>query len=239
MTKVNAAGTALVYSTYLGGGDLDVARAIAVDSTGAAYITGQTGSGDFPVTTGALQTAKSSGDDGFVTKLSASGASLVWSTFLGGTGYDYLHGLALGSGNTVAVVGETTSTNLTPPAGTTPVQATNGGGRDVFVTQLNASGSAAQYRTYLGGTADEFGTGIAIDGAGAMYVTGSSWSTNYPTTSGALQTANGGGSDAVITKLLLSSSTPGYSTYLGGGGGSDTGRAIAVQSDGTAYVTGS
>ena len=238
VAKVNAAGTALVYSTFLGGGDLDIAQAITVDSTGAAYITGQTGSGDFPVTSGALQTTKSTGDDAFVTKLSASGSSLIYSTFLGGNGYDYAHGLALGSGNTVAVVGETTSTNLTPPAGTTPVQATPGGGRDIFVTQLNSSGSAALYRTYLGGTYDEYGNGIAVDGAGALYVTGGAWSANYPVTSGALQTTNAGGMDGVISKIVPSSSTLGYSTYFGGGGGSDEGRSVVVQSDGTAYVAG-
>jgi hypothetical protein len=199
VTKLNATGTALVYSTYIGGSGDEVGYAIAVDGSGYAYVTGWTSSPNYDVTPGAFQTTNGGGWDVFVTKLNATGTALVYSTYIGGSGTDYGYGIAVdGSGNAY-VTGYTSSTDydVTPGA----FQTTNGGGRDVFVTKLNATGTALVYSTYIGGNSNEVGYGIAVDGSGNAYVTGYTSSTDYDVTPGAFQTTNGGGADVFVTKV--------------------------------------
>jgi hypothetical protein len=156
VTKLNATGTALVYSTYIGGSDDEVGYAIAVDGSGNAYVTGWTSSTDYDVTPGAFQTTYGGGWDVFVTKLNETGTALVYSTYIGGSGDDMGYGIAVdGSGNAY-VTGYTSSTDydVTPGA----FQTTNGGGlADVFVTKLNATGTALVYSTYIGGSGDDDG----------------------------------------------------------------------------------
>jgi hypothetical protein len=235
VTKLNATGTALVYSTYIGGSRDEVGFGIAVDGSGNAYVTGVTDSPNYDVTPGAFQTTNGGLADVFVTKLNAAGTDLVYSTYIGGSGNDRGYAIAVdGSGNAY-VTGWTGSTDydVTPGA----FQATNGGGWDVFVTKLNAAGTDLVYSTYIGGSGDEVGYGIAVDGSGNAYVTGWTGSTDYDVTPGAFQTTNGGGWDVFVTKLNAAGTDLVYSTYIGGSGG-EVGFGIAVDGSGNAYVTG-
>jgi len=228
----------LLYSTYLGGSGYDTGLGIAVDSLGNAYITGYTVSADFPVSPGAFQTVCNGGtncatyDDAFVTKLNSAGSALVYSTYLGGTGYDYGSGIAVNQAGNAYVIGTTSSTDFPTM---NPLQPAFGGGTDAFVVELNPAGSALVYSTYLGGSGQDIGYGIAVDSAGNVYVTGSTDSTDFPTMN-PLQPINGGGQDAFVSMLNPSGSALVYSTYLGGKYG--YGRAIALDSVGNAYVTG-
>src|SRR5262249_9745004 len=151
--------------------------AIAVDSAGIAYIVGYTDSTDFPVSAGAVRTATAGSVDVFVTKLSAAGSSILYSTYLGGSSDDRGYSIAVDSSGNAYVTGYTSSANF-PIA--SPAQSTNAGGRDAFASKLNPSGTAFVYSTYLGGSGTDSGNGIAIDAGGAAYITGSTTSTNFP-----------------------------------------------------------
>jgi hypothetical protein len=229
----------LVYSTYIGGSDVDVGYAIAVDGSGNAYVTGYTSSTNYDVTPGAFQTTNGGLADVFVTKLNATGTALVYSTYLGGSGYDGGYAIAVdGSGNAY-VTGLTTSTNydVTPGAFQTTKSTTDPTESDVFVTKLNATGTALVYSTYIGGSGEDRGYGIAVDGSGNAYVTGWTRSTDYDVTPGAFQTTHGGYYDVFVTKLNATGTALVYSTYIGGSYW-DEGYAIAVDGSGNAYVTG-
>ena len=187
----------LAYSTYLGGSGDDTGTGIAVDSAGNAYVTGFTASTNFP-TANALQSTFGGGPaDAFVTKLNASGSALVYSTYLGGTGDDGGHGIALDSAANAYVTGATNSNNF-PTANA--LQSTFGGTYDAFVTKLNPAGSALVYSTYLGGSGDDGGHDIAVDSAGNAYVTGYTLSTDFPTAN-AFQRTIAGAYDAFVTKI--------------------------------------
>jgi hypothetical protein len=243
VTKLNASGSELDYSTFLGGTDQDDGRGIAVDGSGSAYVTGSAQSANFPTTAGAFNTSFNGATDAFVTKLNASGSVLVYSTFLGGTNFDDGSNIAVREGSAY-VTGQTQSADFptTPGAYDTSF---NGGFNDTFVSKLNATGSALDYSTFLGGSGgmrkrDE-GRGIAVDGMGSAYVTGLTQSADYPTTRGAFDTTFIGGPtgsnfDAFVTKLNASGSALVYSTFLGGTT-EDLGNGIAVR-EGRAFVTG-
>jgi len=246
VTKLDATGSALVYSTYLGGSSGDEGFGIAVDAAGSAYVTGGTGSADFPTTAGAFQTTYGGGD-AFVTKLNATGTALVYSTYLGGSRGDGGFGIAVDAAGSAYVTGATTSIDF-PTAN--PLQAAYGGGgiyggADAFVTKLNATGTALVYSTYLGGSGNDYGSGIAVDAAGSAYVTGATNSTDFPTANPSQAAYGGGvpegggnyGSDAFVSKLDATGSALLYSTYLGGSD-NEYGRGIAVDTAGAAYVTG-
>ncbi|MGO9899841.1 MAG: SBBP repeat-containing protein [Solirubrobacteraceae bacterium] len=224
---------ALVYSTYLGGSGEDAGNAIAVDAAGDAYVTGFTFSTNFPTTPGAYQTANAGGEDAFVAKLNAAGDGLLYATYLGGSGTDDGHGIAVDSAGDAYVAGSTTSTNFPTTPGA--YQTANAGGEDAFVAKLNAAG-ALDYSTYLGGGGDDLANAIAVDAAGEAYATGLTESTSFPTAS-PLQSTLDGLEDAFVTKLNTTGSGLVYSTYLGGSG-SDVGFSIAVDSAGEAYVAG-
>jgi hypothetical protein len=239
VTKINAAGSALLYSTYLGGGDFDSGNDIAVDSAGNAYVTGDTASTNFP-TANSIQPFYGGGPrDAFVTKFNAPGSALVYSTYLGGNGgfvnssSENGGGIAVDSAGNAYVTGLTTSLNFPT---TSPIQPAIGGGIDSYVTKINAAGSAHVYSTYLGGGDDEIGGGIAVDSAGNACVAGATLSTNFPTAN-PIQPSNGGSSDAYVTKINAAGSALVYSTYLGGGG-EDIGTDIDLDSAGNAYVIG-
>src|SRR2546425_238817 len=235
VTKLDPTGAALVYSTYLGGSSGDFANGIAVDATGSAYVTGTTTSADFPTTPGAAQTTFGGGlVDAFVTKLNPTGSALVYSTHLGGGGSDQGFGIAVDTSGNAYVTGSAGGLNFPTTPGA--FQTTPGGVGDAFVTKFNATGSALVYSTYLGGSDFDEGKGIAVDAAGSAYVTGRTFSTNFPTTPGAFQTTLNF-TDAFVTKLNPAGSALVYSTYLGGSR-SDEGHAIAVEAAGSAYVTG-
>ncbi len=229
----------LTYSTYLGGSGGDFGFAITLDSYSNAYVTGYTYSADFP--TASPQQPDIGGSlDAFVSKFSPDGSTLLYSTYLGGSGDDYGYGITTDGLGNAYLTGQTLSTNFPT---VTPYQATNGGGQDVFALKLTESGSELLFSTYLGGSAEDVGTSIAVDGTGNVYLTGWTRSLNFPTAvpfDGTL----GGPFDAFVTKLSSSGSSLVYSTYLGGNSccagtdGTDTGSTIALDSDGNAYVTG-
>jgi hypothetical protein len=234
VTKLNANGSALLYSTYLGGTEDDLGRDIEVDSAGNAYVTGDTLSSNFP-TANAVQGTYTGSQDLFVTKLNATGSALLYSTYLGGSASDQVNGIAVDSAGNACVTGFTPSTNF-PTANA--VQGTYAGGDgDAFVTKLNATGSAVLYSTYLGGSDSDGGGDIAVDSAGNVHVAGGTSSINFPTANAVQGTYAGGGGDAFVTKLNANGSALLYSTYLGGSDG-DQGLGIAVDSAGNAYVTG-
>jgi len=232
VAKLNAAGSGLVYSTYLGGSNTDVGYGIAVDGSGNAYLTGYTLSTDFPTVT-PLQSTNHGSTDAYVAKLNAAGSALVYSTYLGGTDSDAASGIKVDRSGNAYLVGYTFSTNF-PTA--KPLQSTNHGGWDAFVTKLNATGSALSYSTYLGGSGTEYGTGIAVDGSGYVDVTGRTNSTDFPTVT-PLQGTNHGDYDVFVTKLKATGSGLVYSTYLGGSAG-DSGNGVAVDRFGYVYVAG-
>ncbi len=240
VTKLNPTGSALVYSTYLGGKDYDEGYRIAVDALGNAYVTGPTQSTDFPTTTGAFQTTFG-GVFGyrqpFVTKLNPTGSALVYSTYLGGRGDSDSEGIAVDALGNAYVTGNTTGAFPTTAGA---FQTTLVGDIDAFVAKVNSAGSALVYSTYLGRSGNDQGKGIAVDAAGNAYVTGLTGSTDFPTTAGAFQATFGGGFyDAFVTKLDPTGSGLVYSTYLGGTGSDQAwGIAVVALPSPNAYVTG-
>jgi hypothetical protein len=238
VSKLNAAGSAVVYSTYLGGSHWEGGSSIPVDASGNAFVTGVTSSSDFPTTPGAFQTAYKGPEgncvncgDGFVTKLNANGSALVYSTYLGGSDIDFALGMAIDASGNAYVTGATYSSDfpVTPGAFDTTF---NGA---AFVTKLNTTGSALIYSTYLGGT--NGAGGIAVDASGNAYVAGTGGPPNFLTTPGAFQTSCVEGGCAFVSKLNSAGSGPAYSTYLGPTYTS-SGEAIAVDAAGKAYITG-
>jgi hypothetical protein len=253
VTKLDSTGSHLIYSTYLGGkGNIrDYGSGIAVDSAGDAYVTGQASSSDFPVTTGAFQTANnaaaSGGTNAFVAKINPTGTALIYSTYLGGNVGDSANGIALDSSNNAYVVGTANSSDF--PITTGAFQAANnaatGGGANAFITKINPAGAALLYSTYLGGSGGENGNGITVDLAGDACVIGTTYSSDFPVTNGAFQSVNkqpSGGSTSFISKFNPAGAALLYSTYLGGSGlvgdAGDFGLSIAVDGSGNAYVFG-
>ncbi len=237
VAKLNPTGSALLYSTYLGGNSYDHAWGLAVDSAENAYVTGPTGSGNFPTTPGAFRTTRGSGgSQAYVAKLNAAGSALVYSTFLASNGDDAPHGIAVDSEGNAYISGETNASNFPTTPGA--FRTTYSGGYDAFVTKLNPSGSALIYSTYLGGSGYyESGASIAVDASGNAFVAGNTTSVNFPVTPGAFQTASDGSDNCFVVKLNPAGSALVYATYLGGSG-RDGGWGIAVNAAGNAYVTG-
>ena len=233
ITHLNSAGSQLVYSSYLGGRDADFGQAVAVDSSGNAYLTGATQSSDFPLLN-PLQPTKGGGSDVFVTKVNFSGTGLLYSTYLGGAQADVGQAIKVDSSGSAYITGYTFSSDFPIE---NPYQGSTAGAPDAFVAKLNAAGSALVFSTYLGGSGDDRGLGIALDISGNVYVAGVSQSTDFPTTVTAFQGANRGERDAFISKLSPAGSNLVYSTLLGGAG-ADQANAIAVDSSGNAFVTG-
>lgn len=223
----------VTYATYLGGGAEDDGYGIAFDGSGNAYVTGQTASTNFPTVGGVVPNANAGGFDVFVTKIAANGSSLIYSTYVGGSGNDSGNALALDASGDAFVAGGTSSTDF--PTTTGAFQKTFGGGSlDAFVFELNPGGTALTYSTYLGGTGTDVANGIAVDASGA-YVVGSTSSTDFPTHI-PIQSSIAGSLNGFVAKLSPAGSSLLYSTYLGGGTG-DFAAAVAVAS-GAAYVTG-
>jgi hypothetical protein len=239
--ELNPAGNVVLHSTYLGGPGSDIANGVAVDGAGNVYLVGSTTSSTFPVKN-PIQTSLVSTHDGFVTELNPSLSALVYSTWLGGGPADFASAVALDSANNVYVTGGTGSTTFpfTTGAFQTSCNSCTGGLYNAFVTviNINAAGSSYVYSTYLGGTQNDEGLGIAVDSSGDAYVTGeTSSSTSFPLQSALQHTYGGGSSDAFVTKLNPTGSALVYSTFLGGGA-NDVGTSIAIDGGNNAYVTG-
>jgi uncharacterized protein (TIGR03437 family) len=234
------------YSTYLGGTGFDAGKGIAVDSSGNAYITGQTNSIDFP-TVPPYENAFGGSNNVFVLKLNPSGTALVYSTTIGGSGDESGNGIAVDATGNAYVTGVTNSKNFPIVGGfqASPSTSTNLNGtisvfNQAFVLKLNASGSALVYSSYLGGSGNDFGRGIAVDTSGNAYVTGNAYSFNFPVKS-PIQAMKGdlstGIADAFVAKVNAAGNALIYATYVGGSA-DDEGAAIAVDSAGNAYITG-
>ncbi len=257
LTVLNTSGSALAYSTFLGGASGDGALGVSVNASGQAALTGFTRSVDFPITTGAFQQTLGSlmggGNNAFVAVINPAGAGatdLVYSSYLGGSTSDVGYGVAFESSGNVLVTGGVTSTNFPVTAGA--FQSSSGEAGDAFVTKVNPAGTALNslvYSSYLGGQAADVGYGIAVDAAGDIYVTGVTFSTNFPTTPDAIQPTLGPGScfpsntcsDAFVTRIHPGGSGAAdvvFSSFLGGSG-NDSGYAIATDPCGNIYATGS
>jgi hypothetical protein len=232
VAQLAADGSALRYATYLGGRGFDAGNSIAVTPFGQAYVTGGTDSSDFP-TESALQPSLDGINDAFVAKLSADGAALDYSTYLGGSDSDAGLGIAVDLRGQAYVAGNTGSIDFPTE---NALQPDLNGIFDAFVTKLSADGATLSYSTYLGGGGDDEGLGIAVDLRGQAYVTGRTISSDFPTVN-ALQSTLGGPMDGFVAQIRTDGRAFRYSTYLGGSG-FDNGSAIAVDLRGQAYVTG-
>jgi beta-propeller repeat-containing protein len=238
VAKINAAGTALIWSTYLGGSGIDAALGIARDAAGNVYVTGYTGSPDFPVTPDAPQPAFAGGTyDAFVAKLDANGV-LVRSTFLGGSGVDVANAIAVDAAGGAHVAGFTCSADF-PVANAFQAQLAGlplgcFAAQDAFVVRLAPNGPGWTYSTYFGGDGKDAANAIAIDGQGRVAIAGATASTDLPQAGIALMGAQGG-SDAFVARFVAG--MPDYATYYGGTG-DDAALGIAADPAGALYVMG-
>lgn len=232
VTKLDASGTNLLYSTFLGGGGPDEGNAIALDGSGNIYVAGDTASADFP--TNETTAVFGGGYDAFLVKLNTASTNLIYSTYLGGSGNDYVFGLGLDSSGDAILGGVTTSFDFP----ITNAFQTNfaGGTYDGFVTKISSDGATRLFSTYLGGDGNDEISRLALDNAGNIYLTGLTTSTNFPTSS-ALYSTNNGAEDAFVVKFDSTGTNLVYSTYLGGVF-NDEGWSIAVDTNGSAYVVG-
>ena len=243
VTKLNASGSAVVYTTLIGGDADEIGNAITIDGAGNAYVAGITTSNNFPTTRGVLQSAIRGPQDAFVAKLSPNG-SLAYSTYLGGSDSDSALGLAIDATGNVYVGGETLSSDF-PGASSSAILSNNADGHAGFVAKLNSTASALAFSTYLGGSGADLVTGVAVDASGNVYAAGITLSPNFPTTTGALKTKCGsdgncdnGFDDGFVTAIKADGSATMYSTFLGGGGTDDILGIAVNKATGEAYVAG-
>jgi uncharacterized protein (TIGR03437 family) len=261
--KLNPAGSALLYSTYLGGTGAgvfsigpavfqgDSATGLWVDAAGNTYVTGYAYSSDFPVTAGAFQTknvayqtsgtvSSNPGYNTFVTKLNPTATALLYSTYVGGHGHDGAAGIAVDAAGNAYIAGGASSADFPVTAGALQLANRSASASNAFVAKLNPTGSSLLYSTYLGGTGNDTATSLAIDSAGDVFLAGAATSTDFPVTAGAFQTANlsTAGNTAFLTELNPAVNALVYSTYLGGSG-TDTAAALALDSSGKVYLAGS
>lgn len=235
VAKLDANGANLVYSTYLGNSGDEKGYGIDLDSSRNAFVTGLTYSAAFSTTVGAYDTTYNGQGDAFVTRLNASGSALLYSTFLGGAELDEGRDIVVVGGNAF-VAGSTAS--MTFPATVSAFDSSRNGGSDAFVSKLNTTGSGLLFSSFLGGSADDFGYGLAVDVSGNAYVTGETSSTNMPVSGGAYDPTYNGSNDAFMTKLDASGANLLYGTYLGGSG-VDKGLGLDLDSNNNASVAGS
>ena len=233
----------LIYSTFIGGGVSDIGTKIAVDDLRDAYVTGRTLSTDFPSTPGSFTTTKHAMDDIFVSKLSAAGDALLYSTFIGGRGDDEAMGIAVDPSCNTYLTGQTNSTDFPTTVGAFDTLLDGDNAPAAFVTKLNAAGDALVYSTFLEGSGGEVGTAIAVDSSGHAYVTGLTSSLDFPTTIAAFDRSYNGQptppffSDVFVTKFSPEGDSLNYSTYIGGTL-DDYADSIALDSAGNAYIAG-
>lgn len=254
ITKLNASGTGLIYSTYLGGSNLDWAYDVKIDEAGQAYVCGATNSSDFPVTSGAAQTVFNGGEllndffgEGFVVKLNAAGSGAVYSTLIGGKGREVAYSLALDPSGGVTVAGMTGSRDfpVTPDAIQTSVANLKPYDTDAFVARINPAGAAFTYATLIGADGSEEADVVAVNPAGEIYLFGITNSEEFPVTPNAIQKNlsllptdySPPKQDCFILRLNPSTKTLIYSTYLGGRF-EEQARGMVIDDAGFAYLTG-
>jgi len=233
VAKINPGGTALVYSTYLGGNAVDEGNGIAVDAAGSVYVTGYTGSTDFPLQA-PLRGSNANSVDAFVTKINPAGSALVYSTYLGGAATDYGTAIAVDSAGSAYVTGIVTSDDfptVNPIDGKLASHAVD----DIFVTKFNPAGSTLVYSTYLGGGSADDPYAIAVDKSGDAYITGRTNSSDFPLAN-AIQSTRFA-FDMFVAEINPAGSALVFSTFIGGTG-SESGRGIAVDQLGNIHVAG-
>ena len=202
--KLNPAGNALVYGTFIGGAsDLEVAQSIALDSAGSAYVTGYTRSADYPVTAGSADTSYNGNTDAFATKVDPTGSSLGYSTFIGGSGGESGDGIAVDAAGNAYVVGANQSSDFPTTPGA--YDTTFNGGLDAFFTKVDDTGLGFAYSTFLGGTGFERAWGVGVDGAQNAWVAGETSGADYPVTPGGYDTTYNGGGDGFISRISTTS----------------------------------
>lgn len=238
--KVKPAATSLEWGRFLGGSDYDVGTDVALDATGNCFVTGYTYSFNFPVAGAPVYDGtQGGGTDAFLTKLDSAG-TIVYSTYLGGNGYDYAARVRVDNSNRAIVAGYTSTFDATFPKVSAAFPAFNGGYYDGFVTKFSPSGSSLLFSTYYGGDSDEQIAGMAVDGSGIIHLTGYTYSTapSFPTT-GAFDNTLGGGQDAFVARFGAGGAL-GFSSYLGGNRsiGEDYGKTVDVDDLGNVYVGG-
>jgi hypothetical protein len=249
VTKIGPGGTNLIYSTYLGASQYDEGRGIAADTNGCAYVTGYTISPDFPITPNAQQTNlnnypnETASYDAFVTKLGPLGTNLIYSTFLGGSASDYGYHIALDSARNAYVCGASTSFDFPNTATNVPglYSGNNtplGANLDAFLTKFDPNGKQL-YSALFGGTSDDIAWNLAVDAMGQAFVVGYSLSSDFPTADvfGLFQTYNSGNRDVFVTAFNTDATALLFSGYLGGGY-DDFGYGIALDPEGSVYLTG-
>lgn len=242
ITKFKSAGSELIYSTFLGGWDMDIAYRVAMDDSGNAYVTGETYSNNFPTTPGCFDDSFSRLSDCFIAKLNMTGTDLLYSTYLGGSRSDRGRGIDIDESGNAYVVGTTSSADFPTTPGSFD-ETFNGGssssnGTDIFIVKINPSGSGLEYGTFIGGSDDEWGLGIATLGqTGRVFITGHTKSLDFPTTVNSFDTTHNGDHDAFVTAVDAAGKFLVYSTFLGGPR-SEGGTDIVVDRFGQAYVVG-
>jgi hypothetical protein len=232
LTEMKPDGSALIYSTYIGGTGTDFGAALALDSSGNAYVAGSTNSTDFP-TLNPLQLGNAGSYDAFVTEVSPTGA-LVYSTYLGGSGADNGIGIAVDSTGNVYICGYTYSSNFPTQ---NALQSSLAGGSDIFVTKFMPGSSALLFSTYLGGSSIDRALAMIVDSSGNIYLTGDTQSKNFPVTTNAYQSTLLGTDNAFLTKVAPGGTSLVFSTLLGGSG-TDQATAMTLDSAGNIYITG-
>ncbi|HED65855.1 MAG TPA: hypothetical protein ENJ09_09910 [Planctomycetes bacterium] len=232
--KFGADSQDLEYVTLVGGSSDEEAADIAVDDAGRATVVGWTRSKDFPTNRGAIQGLRSGGSDGFAFRLAPDGASLEWSTYLGGRADDAAEAVALSDVGTTFLTGTTSSKDF--PVTSQAFQTEPAGARDAFVTQIGSEGKVIVYSTLLGGMRDDHGRDVALDGNGNAYVVGKTDSVDFPTTTGALDLRKSD-LDGFVTKLSLSGAALSFSTFLGWNG-QDEALSIAIDARQEPWVAG-
>lgn len=235
LTRMNAAGNGLDFSTYVGGMSADWIMAVAADSNGRATLTGYTQSTGFPVTAGAYDTTYNGETDGFAVRFVNSGAALDYSTYFGGSGFDAGIAVAVDTSDRAYVAGETRSANFPTTAGA-PDRTFNGQ-IDAFSLRLNSGGNSLSYSTYLGGSGEERALGVSVDSTGRTFLAGQTFSANFPITPDAYDTSINGGIDAFLATIGPAGDVLGYSTFVGGSG-DDWGHTVRVFDQNTVLMTG-
>ncbi|MSR61476.1 MAG: hypothetical protein EXS08_03375 [Planctomycetes bacterium] len=232
--KLAPNGKELVYATYLGGRGDDIGTAIQVNRAGQVFVAGTTQSADFPTSSNAYDARLGGGTDGFLLALTADGATLTFATLLGGSLDDTVTGLELASGGEPTLAGTTRSRDFPVSAGSYGTEAR--GGRDAFVARFDPHGERLVFSTRVGGSADDEANALALDAEGCVYLTGSTQSSDFPTTLAALDREHCG-VDGFVTKLSAGGRSLLYSTFLGGTG-QDACADLAVDAEGRAVVVG-